>query len=1209
MEESISSGRPESVQLTQEILDDLLLPRLTPEQQKAVTARGGSLLLSASAGSGKTSVLTDRVISKITDRTHPVDADRMLIVTFSRAAAEEMRQRIAQKIHHLLSLYPDDRILLRQQLLLHKAPISTIDSFCHTLVRAHFNELGISPDFRVAEEMELTDLQEKAMNDILSQYYEEGDPVFLSLADYFSRRDDSALIAAIQRIYTAIRSFPFPFTWLEQKQQLYRPENVENSPFIQLILEEAKQALQEALSLNDLALTLAAEDPVMYQAYADALVSDRKQLENLLEKAVRRDWDHLNFALQTQEFIRLGALKKYPDTQRQERVKSLREDVKNLIGKLRDEYISCPLDIVEEEIAAQEPFISCLFELVKAYSGRLDEYKQEKNLLDFADLEHLAIKLLIHETENGYQRTELCQALSDNFDEILIDEFQDTNKTQELLFHALSRDETNLFMVGDVKQSIYSFRQAMPEIFIEKRARFSDFDTGLFPARLSLVKNFRSRYQVTASVNFFFRQLMGESFGGVNYDSSEELVAHDSYPPNERADTEIHLIESDGDAETDSTTLEARHIGQEIRRMLEERFPVSDGQGGMRPCTPGDFAILLRTTKGQSDLYVRELARQGIDVWCDRTTSYFDSREIVIMLNLLRVIDNPLLDIPLLSVLMSPMFFFSAEEIAEIRLVKPDVPLYICLSIQAKENTKCADFVTLLEKLRRESICQPVAKLIRMIYDDTLFAAIVGAMESGARKRANLRLLLTYAEKYEAAGYKGLSGFIRFVDRAMEGGGDFESANSVSASGQSVRIMSIHRSKGLEFPICFIAGCCRKFNLQDLNGELLIEPELGVSLMIKNRETMQKYRSVPLCASRIRARQTALSESMRVLYVAMTRAREKLILTMCGDHWTDKLCKLAQSLPETIPFRPYTVGQASSTADWILAAALRNPSAALLRSMAGITDAVSLDEKKMGCHAVCSLQIQYIPCAHTAEEASVASISAMQPDPKDLQRLQKQIDWVYPYTAATKIPSKFSVTQLAHRSSVPDPAAGKVQSNLTSRQISVSNRSAGLSPAERGTALHTFMQFVNFHAALKDLPKELQRLTEQALEEAASINLNLIQNFLHSGLMQRIFAAEKTIREFKFMDEIPASALFPDGPENESILIQGIADMVLVEKNGIVIIDYKTDRVSSPDILIQRYADQLAYYKHALSKVFEQPVTDCILYSLHLSIEVPVPLK
>lgn len=1164
----------------------------TPSQRDAIEARNGTLLVSAAAGSGKTAVLVQRVIERLTDERNPTDADRLLVVTFTKAAAAEMRDRIGAQISLLLEQDPYNVRLQRQQVLLSRAHISTIHSFCSELIRENFYKLGISPDFRILDDSEMTLLRSDAVTQVLEEFYAAGDPPFFHLVDAFSAgRDDSKLISIVQTLYDFIRSHPFPERWLREKAALYRSTGpASQRVWGRTVLAFAEDAVTYAVSLTQNALSLMQQDENIAKAYRDAYTADLAGLMDLQEKVRKADWDALAIACCNFSYTKLKPLRGYADDPLKNKLASSRKEVKATVEKLAGIFSATEAECADD-IARLAPLVESLFSLTSSFGTRLDQLKMERRAADFGDLEHWALKFLVRDTPEGFARTQEAEELASRFDEIMVDEYQDTNEAQDMIFRAVSREESNLFFVGDVKQSIYSFRQAMPQIFLRRRASYPAYDREKdhYPASIALDRNFRSRDGVTGAVNFVFHQLMSAQTGDLDYDEREKLVPGASFPPGTVPDTSLDIIDLSKGDEKETVMAESLHIAQRIRQMQSLGETITEN-GVQRPVEYRDICILLRSANRYAKQYAQELQRLGIPAWADTTGGFFSAPEIAVVLSLLRVIDNPMQDIPLLAVLMSPIYGFTPDELADIRIGERKELLYLAVTKSMEDgNARTAAFLKDVEEYRMLAATMSSDRLIRTIYEKTGYPDLVQAQPNGALRLANLRLLLEYARKYEGAGFNGLSGFIRMIDRLEKQDSDLASASTVNEAANVVKIMSVHRSKGLEFPVCILAGCSRRFNKE--RGDVLLHPELGFGVKLSDPETGARLDTLPRTAAALEIDRGEMSEELRILYVAMTRAKEKLLLLTTVKNAAKTLGKLASRLTEEPRIPPYVVRGVSCISDWLLLCALRHPDGGKLREMADALPGVTIP-----CETRWGIQLVYPE--QEAVQKTQEPEKASAPDPVLLQELQKKIAFRYPYEALKGVPAKVAASELA---------AKKVsfQYAATSRPAFLEKK--GLTPAERGTALHAFMQFAKYADAAQNPEKEMERLVQQKFltrEEADAVELDKVRAFFSSALAKRILASGQVWREYQFTVEIPAGEVQPELPEalaEELVVLQGAVDCAFVEDGQLVIVDYKTDRTANASALWERYAPQLKLYRRALEQCTGLKVKECLLYSFYMN--------
>lgn len=1174
----------------------------TKEQQWAIDARGGNLLVSAAAGSGKTAVLVERVIRRLCDPMHPLSADRMLVVTFTRAAAAEIRQRITDAVAQRLAEDPGNERLTQQQMLLPFARICTIDAFCSALVHEHFEALDLPPDFKNADEGELQLLSEEAMAETLEACYAQGNRDFCDLVELLFRgRDDSFLEETIRALYRESRSYPFPARWLSEISENYRCDGpLIMHPFVLELAGGIMDAVSSLHTVLEWALHEISGDPLLTQLFAEVFGDDLRQVGDILS-AMRVDGFDWNQARQAA----LGYTPmRRPRTPREhagdpaiERLAMIREEVKDVIRKKIAPLLCCSEAEFLEDLEYLWPMIEQLAAAALRYSETFERLKREKQVADFGDIMHAALRLLCRDGAHGVEPTDLACEIAREYDEILIDEYQDTNRAQDMLFTAIARE--NLFRVGDLKQSIYRFRQAMPEIFMELKDAYAPYDPAapVFPAKVALMQNFRSRPSVTETVNFVFSQIMSREAGDVDYTDEERLVCGAQYPPAAEY-CEWHLLDlQDLDAEVDSSdAFQADYVAKRIRHMIDEGFLVSE-KGTLRPARYDDFCVLLRSINGgRGALYAEALKRRGLPCFTEVSSDFFAASEVSLLLNLLRVIDNPKQDVPLLSVLLSVLFGFTPDDCAALRLCDPGADLYGCLVCAAEQkNAKAAHFLATIADWRTKGVCLSVQDFLQMIFDETAVLAAVSAMPGAAARRMNLMLLLDYAAVYEDAGYIGLSGFIRFIDRLERTKGDLAGSVGASAETNVVRVMSIHKSKGLEFPVVILANCAGKFNADERRKGVAIHPVLGVGTQRREIGTLAQYPTLPLLAVRERCRRDAIGEEMRVLYVAMTRARERLILvSACRDIGKTIAKYQTKLLSPDGRFSAYEALSAGSYADWLFPALLRHPDADALRKAGGMDESVVRP-------AQFRLRVfteAWRPPQKRSEETPLRPA----PDLSCYEALRESLSWRYPFEPLTKLVSK--------------RAASEVDKAFVDRDYFASSRPAflnegGLTAAQRGTATHTFMQFCDFAAAETDVGAEIARLLEKGIiteSEANAIHRTAVERFFQSDLYRRMRQSPLVMREKKFTVELPVAELYPEmtGFPDEKVMIQGIADCAFLENGALVVVDYKTDRLEDDARFIEKYAGQVRLYKTALSLCTAYAVRETVLYSFHLHRAIPV---
>ena len=1198
----------------------------TEDQKKAIEISGKSVLVSAAAGSGKTASLVERVIRKITSKEAPIDADRLLIVTFTNAAAAEMRKRISDILGDLIEKNPDDLNLKRQQSLLKHASISTVHSFCFNVVKENFYRLDISPNFRIADENEILLLKERAIEKVLEKFYEHGENSFFKTVELFSNeKDDSGVVKIVRELYEFVSSYPYPEIWFKEKIEIYKRESgILRTPWGKTIICYVLDALECSEELIKSLLLFINDDSAIKEIYEETLLEDLNKINAIKETLNEENWDKTKKILEEPKRVKKKRTPgDYKDDINVILTNGVRDYVKKSIDKIKKQFalyeISCKKD--KNEI---EPIVETIFNLTKEFIKEFSLLKKEKNIVDFNDLEHLMVKLLT-EVENGekIKKSKAAEELSLNYEEIMVDEYQDTNETQDLIFKMLSKNEQNLFMVGDIKQSIYSFRQARPEIFALKKDKYDlyNIDSSNSACKIILGKNFRSRCGIIETVNFIFEKLMSKKLGGVEYNKEEALTFGASYENNGAEEPEI-LFEIIENKEEDGDKAEARRISEIISKMIKEKQMIKDGNT-LRPVTYSDFCILLRSAKEHAAVYAKELSEQGIPAWSDVSGKFFGTPEIAVMLSLLKIIDNPIQDVPLLSVLFSPVFGFTPDELGQIRLKAPGAPLYLALKKSAEEgSSKCQKFIEKIDSYRRLCAIMPAERLINYIYNDTGYSSIVLAMKNGELRLANLRLLAEYAKDYDGKAYKGLSGFIEFIFRLQEKKEDLSPASTISEASNVVKIMSIHRSKGLEFPICIIARCSGKLNKE--TSDILIHDKLGLGFKLKNETGTIKYPNFIRNAIKIEIEKEEMAEELRVLYVALTRAKEKLIFVMSfkelekaiisiDKKYGTKSSRLRGAIYKAAnknKIHPYIIKNASNYSEWLLECLALTDKGKEIYKYLGLKEPV-LEYKNLK-----SWQVNiscygegYDDLKQTAKpDIETEELFKNKKEASLPNEIINRFNFKYPYKDINKVPVKISASKLAHEDS---------WKNFIASSRPAFMRETSETPAEKGTAMHEFLHFADYTSALKNLDAEIARLKEKnflTLKQAESINKEDILNFLNSELGQRIIKSKKVLREYRFTVRAPARILEGDNifkgekssnlniaegaGDEDKIIVQGAMDCVFEEGDEAIIVDYKTDRTKDLNSLKEKYRRQLFIYKYAFELCEGKKVKELIIYSL-----------
>ena len=1205
----------------------------TPQQKIAIEAKG-TILVSAAAGSGKTAVLVERVMGLLMDPAAPVDADRLLIVTFTNAAAAEMRTRIERRLAEELERTPDSPRLIRQQLLLSRASICTIDSFCIDLVREHFQLLNIQPDFKIADPASLAPVEEKAVTRVLEKCYGEDDPAFRLLletlgADY----GDGPLVDAIQKLYASSQCMPFPEDWLRQAADLYRPgQGLTDTPWAALLFDRAEREVRGALEEVNRAMERIRGADKIGDAYGPSLAAGKEQLEGLLGRILSRDWDGVYDGCRQLDFPPFKALRNFPDEDLKNQVKAARERAQKQVERLSGRFFA-PAHQQEALLETAGVCVRKLCGLTAAYGEEKRRLLEMKGALGFDDIEHLALRLLVKREDGELRPTPAAEEICRRYDQVLVDEYQDTNNLQDALFYALSDNGRNLFMVGDVKQSIYRFRHANPDNFMSRKNSYALLESPdqelEGPSKIILGSNFRSRAGVCQYVNFLFGLLMSEQAGEMDYTEEERLLPASVFPERSEADTELHLLSCRQEGEKREQA-EARYIARYIRDYMDGTPRLRDEQNpdGLRPARYGDFTILLRSPSSRAQIYVNELRKQGIPVWAD-LGGFLQTTEIMTFLSLLQIIDNPRREVPLLAVLLSPLFGFTPDEVAKIRIQQPKGNLYAALVRAKATDQKCADFYAALREYRQLAVTLSVEALIRRLYEATGYMAMVLALPDGRRRRANLQLLLDYARAFDAQ-EGGLSGFLRFMDKLGESE-NLKSASAAGQGGEAVKIMSIHASKGLQFPVCILAAGSSRFNKADSTDSLLVHEKGGIGFKMYDEGRRVRYTTAAREAIALLTDEAAMAEELRLLYVALTRAEEKLVLLVCEDNLERSLTRLAGMLGQNAgqdgkKVDPAAVLAARGYADWMLAAGLLHPDGAALRTLAGVSLTPAAAEGRMAVYLEDETELEKkLEKEQPAETAGTPSRLEAEPtdgdgqfsffggtaaDPAETERwelaaaLKGRFGYVYPYERLNELAAKTGVAKLVEKQADKAYACTRRPAFLAK---------SGLTPTERGVAVHAFMQFADYDAAARAPEAELERLADRGfltVQQADAIDPAVLRRFFGSPLYKRMAGAARLDREVRFLTELPARRIDPTLPEglaDEMVVVQGVADCVFEEPDGLVILDFKTDRGKSMEQLLEDYGDQLRVYAEALRDTYGKPVKECVLYAFSQGTSISFP--
>ena len=1167
----------------------------TREQQEAIYGRGGSILVSAAAGSGKTAVLSERVVEMLTREEDPVDADRLLVVTFSNAAAREMKQRISRRLWELSREDPGNARLARQQLLLESAQISTIHAFCIQLIRGYFQQLGLPADFRIAEERELDLLKTRAVRAVIEEAYSAGEEGFFDLVELLSTaRSDSGLERNILRLYEFLRNHPFYGEWMDRVLlDCGSGKPLAEAPWGRILLAMAGEAVDYCLALTRQTIAMIRGDEGMEKAYLPAFLLDTAALERCREAIGKGDWDSCVEVVTMASFPRLGSLSRnYPDKEKKDRVQGNRSVVKELVRRLKMDCFLMDSAQYRRDMERQEPAVRRLFGLARRFGEELSRLKLERRLLDFGDLEHYALALLYEDDgRGGHIPSPVAREAAERYREVLVDEYQDTNAAQEMIFAAVSREGKNLFQVGDVKQSIYRFRQARPEIFLGKKNSWAPYDGRTFPAKIALRENFRTRREITGLVNDFFRLTMCPAVGEMYYREEDALVPAARYDETLSRPVTFAVIDPEEGA-GEAAALEAEYIAGEVEALLSGGFTVEE-KGERRPLRPGDICILLRSPKNRAERYSAALERRRLPCWAERQGGFLESREVAPVAAYLKLLANPLLDLELAQVLLSPMYGCTADQLGALRANCKGNHLYRYFAAGGELPPPMAAFWRDYRRLRDLSAALPVQELLQALYAATGLLEKVRVMPGGEVREANLRLLLDYGADYQRRG-GDFGDFVAYLSSLRELSGDLPAASP--PAGDAVTVMSIHRSKGLEFPVVFLADTAAQFNFRDLSAEVLLHPELGAACILRDNRLMQERETLARAAMAQENRRGMLSEELRLLYVAMTRAREKLYL-VGADPGLRRLSAAAGHPLGPEGIHPWLMRSARCPFDWLAEALVRHPG--FDRELLPVPA-----PEPVPCQG--QLEVRWIRRPGKAREAGEgpARREAV-PAPELLEAARRAAAFAYPYPGDVETPSKLSVSELTRA------AAGEEKYFFLRRPKCLMGEA--LTPAERGVAAHKFMQFADLAAAAEDPGKELERLRDRGFltpEEAGQMDLGMVEGFFRSPVGRRVMGAEKVYREIRFLKEFTPEELgkaVPGLRPEGATVVQGIADCVFLEGGRGVILDYKTDRADRGEELAERYGVQLELYRAILEETLGIPIGEKIIYSFALGREVPLP--
>ena len=1197
----------------------------TSEQQKVIDLRERNILVSAAAGSGKTAVLVERIIRMLTDPEKPADVDRLLIVTFTEAAAAEMKERIRGAIEQALEERPEDVHLQRQATLIHSAQITTIHSFCLSVIREHFHILDIDPSFRIAEEGELKLLRQDVLDELLEACYINAETSFLEFVEKFGTgRNDKKIEEIILKLYDYSRSYPQPELWLDACVRSYRTGRDDGTGMEPACMERVKvlvrQKTGDMLLILEEGLRLCGlpDGPYMY---GEMLEADSAVLEHLLKQ---ESFAGMYEAFQGIAWKRLSAKKDDSvDVDKRDQVKALREKVKKMMKDITAMYFYEAPEEILKDMEESADSMQVLTDLVKQFSEAFSRKKQSKNMIDFSDMEQFALRILTTEEEGRLVPSLAAAEYQEQFLEVMIDEYQDSNLIQEAILTSVStvsKGRNNIFMVGDVKQSIYRFRLSRPELFMEKYETYSQEDSDR--QRIDLHKNFRSREEVLGSVNFIFEQIMRRELGGICYDGQAALYPGASYDPQldgqgrslNRAELILVDTSDDGLAGETGREREARAVARRIKELLLSGRVLDKASGTYRAPRYKDIVILTRSIKGWADVFAAVLGEEGIPAYAGSREGYFETYEVSVLLDYLRILDNFMQELPLTAVLTSPFAGLNAQQLADIRNAYPELPYYEAVLEYAHAEEQGGDlrkllqaFLEKLEYFREMVPYTAIHELLWRIIEDTGYGLYIASMPGGAQREANVEMLVEKASAFEGTSYKGLFNFVRYIEQLKKYDVDYGEANIADEQSDTVRIMTIHKSKGLEFPIVFVCGMGKQFNTQDVKGSIVIHPEWGVGIDAIDLEKRTRISTILKKVIQEEITRENLGEELRVLYVALTRAKEKLIMTgglpQAGEvleQYREEQAPGGKILP--LPY--YVLSGARTYLDWILPLIPRITEEVPLEvTVTDCLDAVAADTVEQQAESLARDILEHWNTEHIYHKAL-------------RERLPEQLEYTYPYGQEQKLKLKFTVSELKKRAYLSEESGEELyeEPEIVPLLPEFLKESAELTGASRGSAYHKLLELLDFSQDYDadTLEKEITNLQGEGKlsdEMAECIRIPDILAFLHceSGLrMHKAVRNHLLKKEQPFVLGVDAHEIYPDEATEETILVQGIIDVYFEEDGELVVLDYKTDKVKTARELQEKYHAQLDYYAQALEQLLGKKVKEKIIYSFTLEQEIQV---
>lgn len=1160
--------------------------KLTPQQAQAVNDRGGNLLVSAAAGSGKTKVLVDRLMAYLTDPVDPANIDEFLIITYTKAAASELRGKIAAKLSERIAQEPENRHLQQQLQRLYMTTISTVHAFCGELLRQFAYRLDLSADFRTAEENECAQIREAVMQQILESAYDTAgeDPDFCALVDTQGiGRDDRQLPQVLMKVYDSARCHLYPDAWLEccvddgAWDEIQDPGEMRWGRFL---MDELFSYLDLQIKAMERCACLACDAPggEGVAAFLNETVQQLRflrQSETWDQVVVRKDID----------FGTLRFKKDFTDEDLKLQIKVIRDGCKEGLKKALRPFADSA-EQVRKDMESTTSAVRGMVRLVRQFGKEYDLVKRRRRILDFSDLEHRTLDLLLGSRRSG--PTAIARDIGRRYREVMVDEYQDSNAVQDAIYGALTAEKHNCFMVGDVKQSIYQFRLADPGIFLEKYTKFKAADDAALgeDRKVMLSRNFRSGGAVLAAANCVFELCMSPEVGGLYYGEDEALYEGLPHEALGEPEVEFHGIE----IRESTYPEEAAYVARRIRQLLDGNSMVRD-QNGLRPICPEDIVILLRSPNSVGEYFRQALEREGIHCGGNGGGDLLRTREVCVLRSILQAIHNPQLDIPLLAAMASPVFGFNADDLAVIRSGRRGCSVYD--SLRRSEEPKVQKFLEQLNKLRREARMETVSKVLETVFNETRIDSVFASMEDGAMKEANLRAFYQMAASFESGGQKDLGRFLEYLD-AMEEKGLMTAAEGSNAD--CVSIMSIHKSKGLEFPVVFLCGLGRQFNQESKRAAVLCHKELGIGIMAADSNRRVRYPTVARRAISAKISADSLSEEMRVLYVAMTRAKDRLIMTYSSGDLQKEVSDMV--VHSDMDCMQLTIREVTSPGEWVLLSALHRKESHALFALAGRPDAAKdYDHPWLVC-------VGEAPTDVAGGECSQVKISL---PARAVETIKEGLHFSYPHKAATSAPSKQTATQRKGRDKDKEAAKNAPEPKPHHRSWRKASFVSGeVQGKARGSATHLALQYLRFEncSSLGAIEEEIRRLVAEGYlspQQGEMVECQRLARFFESDIGFRLRTSENVLREFKF-SILDDGAAFDPELEGEKILLQGVVDCALMDDDGIVVMDFKTDRVTEETVhaTAQRYRPQVEAYAEALSRIFEKNVKAKMLYFFHL---------